>query len=128
MRNDPAGLLKVLDGLTPRPAVKRILSVDDSPTVLKQIRKAFYGTPYMVFTAENGQAGLEALDAVQPDLILTDVEMPIGRSGACVRYGCSGPKDTPCYFILSSGIRYHARGLDSRADEYLPALFARRTA
>ena len=127
MRNDPAGLLEVLDGLTPRPAVKRILSVDDSPTVLKQIRKAFYGTPYMVFTAENGQVGLEALDAVQPDLILTDVEMPIMDGLELCRQVRmrSDTADTPL-IILSSRVDYDtiARGFDSGADEYLTKPFS----
>lgn len=127
MRNDPAGLLKVLDGLTPRPAVKRILSVDDSPTVLKQIRKAFYGTPYMVFTAENGKAGLEALEAVQPDLILTDVEMPVMDGLELCRQVRKRPdtKDTPL-IILSSRVDYDtiARGFDSGADEYLTKPFS----
>jgi CheY-like chemotaxis protein len=57
-------------------AAKKILIVDDEPDILKltmfRIRKAGYD----VRGAVDGQACLEEVRAVRPDLILLDIEMP----------------------------------------------------
>lgn len=57
----------------------RILSVDDSKTVRQKIKNLAEVIGMEVLEAENGQKGLEMLEAVKGDvkLILLDVEMPV---------------------------------------------------
>jgi PleD family two-component response regulator len=53
-----------------------VLVVDDEPDKRTLLAYALEGEGYEVFTAEDGAAGLEAVELYQPDLIVTDVMMP----------------------------------------------------
>lgn len=62
----------------PKLRTKRVLVVDDSPSVRHMTSKVIVGAGWQVITAKDG---LEALEIMQsgtelPDVILTDVEMP----------------------------------------------------
>lgn len=54
-----------------------ILVVDDSLTVCKMVQKALEETGFQVVTAENGKSALDMLDVCRPDLILSDIDMPV---------------------------------------------------
>lgn len=54
----------------------RILSIDDSPTVLKLIEMICHHAGYEVHLARNGREGLERAIEVHPDVILVDFIMP----------------------------------------------------
>jgi anti-anti-sigma factor len=56
---------------------KRILVIDDEKPTLKIFRMLLSAYGYEVHTAENGQEGLAAFEAVRPDIVLTDIKMPI---------------------------------------------------
>ena len=60
-------------------AATRVLVVDDSTTVRSLLSKILAETPgiEVVATAENGQAGVEAVRRQPPDLVILDVEMPV---------------------------------------------------
>ncbi|MBW2605106.1 MAG: response regulator [Deltaproteobacteria bacterium] len=53
-----------------------VMVVDDSKVVLQIIGKGLAEAGFRVLTAENGKKALKVLDTIQPDLILTDIEMP----------------------------------------------------
>lgn len=53
-----------------------ILAVDDNPAGLEIIAARLTASGYRVITATDGEAGLAAAKAQQPDLILLDVMMP----------------------------------------------------
>jgi CheY-like chemotaxis protein len=55
---------------------KKILLVDDSPTVLLMERLLLQSEPYALLSASNGSEAVKAAFAQQPDLILMDVVMP----------------------------------------------------
>ena len=57
---------------------KTILTVDDSRTIREMLRAALMDAGMEVMQAEDGVAGLEALDgaAARPDVIITDINMP----------------------------------------------------
>ena len=122
LKNNPAELHKIISQSVQEPRPRRVLCVDDSPTVLRQIERAFSGTPYTVTTAENGQDALNKLETYTPDLILTDVEMPVldGLSFCKVVRERRQTADTPL-IILSSLVDHKtiARGFEAGADEYL---------
>lgn len=57
-------------------APARILSIDDSPTVLKLIEMICQGAGYEVHLAQSGREGVERAVEVKPDVILVDFIMP----------------------------------------------------
>lgn len=58
-------------------AIYRILIVDDQPLVLTAIARFLEQRGYEVYTAANGEEGLVAAESQNPDLIITDVKMPV---------------------------------------------------
>jgi two-component system chemotaxis response regulator CheY len=56
----------------------KILVVDDSPTMVLSLKTTLTMNGFEVETAGNGQAALDKLNAgIKPNLILTDVNMPV---------------------------------------------------
>lgn len=55
---------------------KTILTVDDSRTMREMLRIALADAGYNVVQAEDGVHGLEVLETVTPDAIITDINMP----------------------------------------------------
>jgi len=53
-----------------------VMVVDDSKVVLQIVEKGLAEAGFRVITAENGKRALNLLNTIQPDLILTDIEMP----------------------------------------------------
>jgi two-component system chemotaxis response regulator CheY len=53
-----------------------VLAVDDSRTMRDLIAHALRGAGMVPHLAEDGQHGLEVLEDLQPDAIITDINMP----------------------------------------------------
>ncbi|MEO0390887.1 MAG: response regulator [Pseudomonadota bacterium] len=53
-----------------------ILAVDDSRTMRDMIRLALEPAGFAVTTADDGQHGVEVLEGMSPDAIITDINMP----------------------------------------------------
>ena len=81
-----------------------ILIVDDEPDITTTYAMLFEYHGFRVCTACNGQSALQMIDAVIPDVILSDYMMPL-MSGAEL---CSLLKEDPRWknipFILSSAV------------------------
>jgi putative two-component system response regulator len=54
-----------------------LLVVEDDPAMLVAFRDVLNGAGFRVITAQNGQVALERLETVKPDLILSDISMPV---------------------------------------------------
>jgi CheY-like chemotaxis protein len=54
-----------------------VLVVDDEPSYRSLVRELLMGDGFDVLTAENGDEALRKLSVVQPDIIISDVYMPI---------------------------------------------------
>lgn len=54
----------------------KVLAVDDSRTMRDMVRHALVTAGMEVVVAEDGQHGLEVLAESNPDLIITDINMP----------------------------------------------------
>ena len=55
---------------------KTILTIDDSRTMRELLRAALDKAGFHVIQAEDGLHGLEVLRASEPDVIITDINMP----------------------------------------------------
>ena len=53
-----------------------VLAVDDSRTMRDMIRLALEPAGFTVHTADDGVHGTEVLEDIQPDVIITDINMP----------------------------------------------------
>ena len=53
-----------------------ILAVDDSRTMRDMVRMALSTAGMTVTTADDGMHGLEVLDGMEPDAIISDINMP----------------------------------------------------
>src|SRR5476651_2145832 len=56
--------------------IPSVLVVDDEPGILESLGILLRNAGFATHTARGGKAGLEQLQAVQPDIVLTDVRMP----------------------------------------------------
>ena len=54
----------------------RILAIDDSRTMREMLRNSLGTAGFDVHVAEDGQQGIEQLPQLQPDVIITDINMP----------------------------------------------------
>ena len=57
--------------------MKRVLIVDDSPTMRNLVKSLLETKGYVADTAENGAQGIEFFERMHPDLVIADVNMPI---------------------------------------------------
>jgi DNA-binding response OmpR family regulator len=59
---------------------RKILVVDDDPAVRRIVIEALKNQDYQVYDVGSGKDALEAVDKIEPHLVLLDVNMP-GTSG-----------------------------------------------
>ncbi|HVW93081.1 MAG TPA: response regulator [Devosia sp.] len=55
----------------------RVLTVDDSRTILAMLRHTLSSAGFEVLQAEDGQKGLGVLAREKVDLVITDINMPV---------------------------------------------------
>ena len=55
----------------------RVLTVDDSRTMLAMLKHTLTSAGYEVLQAEDGQQGLDVLRGNAVDVVITDVNMPV---------------------------------------------------
>ena len=55
---------------------KKILLIDDNRTILKAMDKLLTSEGYVVFATDNWRAAIRIASDEQPDLIISDVDMP----------------------------------------------------
>ena len=55
---------------------KKVLVVDDEPTIVKMLESRLKTDGYEVFTAHSGEEGLEQCKLAKPDAVILDIMMP----------------------------------------------------
>jgi DNA-binding NarL/FixJ family response regulator len=85
------------------PAPVRVVLADDEPLLLAGLRTVLEagGSVQVVGQAENGDALLAAVDAIRPDVVLADVQMPGTDGLAALRVLCARP-DAPPAAVLTT--------------------------
>lgn len=55
----------------------RVLTVDDSRTILAMLHHTLTGAGFEVLQAEDGKKGLDVLKTEDVDVVITDINMPV---------------------------------------------------
>ena len=88
-----------------RPAVKRILTIDDSKTMRDMLRFTLVDAGYEVLQAVDGQDGLDVLRKERVDVVITDINMPKLDGYGVIRHlrADAGYDDTPILVLSTEG-------------------------
>jgi len=82
---------------------KTILVIDDDLGVRLMMQKLLESAGYQVITGEEGQSGLEAAWNHKPDLIISDMDMPINNGYKTIEMFRNDP-DVKAPVIIVSGV------------------------
>ena len=116
-----AGRERILEG-------SRILIADDNADMREYLHRLLKGS-YDVETVSNGAQALDAIYRRKPDLVLSDVMMPVMDGMALLRSIREDPSTASLPVILLSaraGEESQVEGLDTGADDYLIKPFSAR--
>jgi DNA-binding response OmpR family regulator len=106
--------------------VKRILVVDDEPTLVATLKYNLEREKYQVITATDGPAALEAARGARPDLILLDIMLP-GLDGIEVCRILRKEMNVPIIMLTARGAEVDkVVGLEIGADDYVTKPFGTR--
>jgi PAS domain S-box-containing protein len=109
-------------------APARVLLADDNADMRDYVRRLL-GERYDVTAVPDGQAALEAVRRHRPDLVLTDVMMPVLDGFGLLAEIRADPdlRDLPVILLSArAGEEARAEGLDAGADDYLTKPFSAR--
>jgi DNA-binding response OmpR family regulator len=88
----------------PKQSLGKVLIIDDQPELRQLFRRVLENHGCTVETAENGQVGLEAVETMQPDLVLLDMAMPLMDGVAFLRALRDRPRWKSLPVIILSGL------------------------
>ncbi|MFH1783372.1 MAG: response regulator [bacterium] len=101
---------------------KKILIVDDEPTVVKLVRFLLEKHDFDVRVAYGGQEGVEMAEKEMPELILMDIMMPKVDGNEAIRRlkENEATREIPVIILSALGQESEvAKGLESGAMDYL---------
>lgn len=105
-----------------------ILAVDDSALILEMVKDYLSEARFKVVTAPNGQEGLKVLEQIKPDIIISDILMPVMDGWQFCEAIRKNPDTTSIPFLFLTSEREvpkRIRGLKLGADDYLTKPFSR---
>lgn len=103
--------------------MSRILIVDDEPQILRMLRTSLASSGYEVVSAGNGMEGFSAFEQSKPDLIITDMSMPV-MDGLALTEEVRRVSKVPIIVLsvrATEPIKVNA--LDAGADDYITKPF-----
>jgi DNA-binding response OmpR family regulator len=104
-----------------------ILIVEDDPTMLRVLKDNFEFKGYLVRTAADGEAGLQAALDHKPDLIILDIMLPKVNGYEVCRLVRKEGLDTPIIMLTAKGQESDiVLGLELGADDYVTKPFSIR--
>jgi DNA-binding LytR/AlgR family response regulator len=97
----------------------RVLLVDDEPAALERLQALFEQIPSVevVGSASSGREALERIEALKPDLVMLDIQMP-ERSGLSVA-GALPLDERPEIVFVTAFEMYAVDAFDAEAADYL---------
>lgn len=107
--------------------MKKIVIVDDEPSILMSLEYTFRKNKFDVFIARDGQEALELLEYVEPDLILLDIMMPKVDGYQILKFIRNHPalKEVRVVFVSAKNKEQDvSKGLEAGADAYVAKPFS----
>jgi two-component system, OmpR family, alkaline phosphatase synthesis response regulator PhoP len=104
----------------------QILLIEDEPLIRDSLEDVLNLEGYSLTTAQNGLAGIEAVKAALPDLIICDINMPEMDGYSVLESLRADPatRDVPFVFLTArSGRADQRQGMDMGADDFLTKPF-----
>jgi type IV pilus assembly protein PilB len=101
---------------------RRVLIVEDSPTIVSVVKYFLELEGLSVLVAPNGRQGLEMALAELPDLIVSDVSMPEMNGMEMVRALRADPRSAHIRILMltsESSVESETQGLEAGADDYI---------
>lgn len=101
------------------PEALRVLVVDDEPLGCQRIVSLLQSEPgvAVVGTAEDGEAAIEAIRGLRPDLVFLDIQMP--RKTGLEVVQAVGPEQMPVTVFVTAYDQFAIRAFDLAAVDYL---------
>ena len=98
--------------------MKRIIIADDEPHVLRVLKLSLEKEGYSVTTCANGEEAAELITEEQPDILITDIQMPkMTGEELCLHIEQNIPERNFLIFVLTSRTeiehREWTRGIDN---------------
>ncbi len=104
--------------------MKRILVVDDETQITRMLKTTLRSSGYAPFVAENGVKALEEFTINRPDLVITDLAMPI-MNGLELTHEIRKLASTPIIVLsVRNTDAMKVAALDEGADDYLTKPFS----
>jgi DNA-binding NarL/FixJ family response regulator len=104
---------------------KRILLADDHQAILDEVRSILDQTYEVVGSVENGQTLVEAAQQLNPDLIITDISMPVMTGfEAAARIRALGLATKLIFLTVQSSPAYLKRARSLGADGYVLKVYS----
>lgn len=104
-----------------------IVLIDDDPALLDVLGLAFEDAGYRVHTAPDGRAGLARIGEVQPDVVVSDINMPRLDGYALCRTLRENGNGVPLVLLTSRDSEIdEALGLQLGADDFVTKPFSTR--
>jgi DNA-binding response OmpR family regulator len=105
---------------------RRILLVDDEPSIQKMLTHALEREGFQVYTVGDGEAALEAIETYEPHLIILDIMLPKVDGTEVIRRVRWG-SDVPVIMLTAKDDEIdRVVGLELGADDYVTKPFAVR--
>jgi len=105
--------------------VKTVVIVEDDPAMLRGLKDNFEFQGYQVFTAEDGEAGLNTVLNAKPDLVLLDLMLPKINGYEVCRLVRKEGIDTPIIILTAKSEESDiVLGLNLGADDYVTKPFS----
>lgn len=109
--------------------IKKILVLEDELSIRENITELLEDEGYLVFNAENGQDGVALAIEMMPDLIISDVMMPVLDGHGVLRAvrAHTTLATTPFIFLSAKADKPDFRtGMELGADDYLTKPFTQK--
>ena len=84
---------------------RKVLIVEDEPELLTLMADSFRRADVEVYTARNGEVGLELFRTIHPDLVITDIVMPAKEGVSLIMDIKKTGSDAPVIAISGGGTR-----------------------
>lgn len=104
---------------------KRILLADDHQAIVEEVRDLLDQAYEVVGTVENGQTLVEAAQRLKPDLIITDISMPVMTGfEAAAKIRALGLATKLIFLTVQSSPAYLKRARSLGADGYVLKVYS----